>query len=173
MTALLGVGMGLQAASQIQQGRIAEAEGEVAEQIAERNKKALDRQAKAEKEASVHEASQISRKAKIYMAMQRARIGGGVAGSSLAFLTDTAYQFSLERNLALRGGRIRSQELEERGNIQLAQGQWAKASGKATKRASILGAVGSVAMAAGFYGMKGTTTTTKPGGTNYFARRGG
>ncbi len=172
MSTLLAVGMGLQAASQIQQGRIAEAEGEVAKDIAERNKKALDRQAVAEKEAARHKASQISRKAKIYKAMQRARMGGSVQGSSLAFLTDTAYQFSLERSLALRGGLIRGQELTERGNITLAQGRWAATSGRATKRASILGAAGSATMAAGLYGMGGTTTT-KPGGINYFARRGG
>lgn len=151
-------GGGLQAASTIQQGRIAEAQGEFEEEIALRNQKALERQAKAEQEAAGVEAGRISRKQKFIQATQiatAAKSGGGLAGASVNVLADTAFQFSLERNLALRTGLIRSQELIERGGIIAAQGRFAKSVGKSAKRASILGAAGIGARTAGLATLKG------------------
>lgn len=142
----------LMAAGQIQEGRIAEAQGKFEKKIALRNQKSLERQAKAEIEAAGVEETRVARREKIFRARQRAGMakgGIGLAGASLSFLTDTAFQFSMERNLVLRRGIVRGRELRERGKIIAAQGRWAKTLGTQVKRssyvkasASILGAVG-------------------------------
>jgi len=138
---------GFMAASQIQQGRIAKAQGQFAEKIGLRNQAALERQAKAEEVASRIEEERIARKEKIFKAAQRARVGKqatGLAGATLAALTDTAAQFSVERNLALRRGFVRGRELTARGRIIAAQGRWAGVLGAQAKRLSYVKATGSI-----------------------------
>lgn len=152
----LGVGTGLQVAGQIQQGKIAEAQGKLDKQIAARNQQALNRQGAAERDAAEIESKRIARQEKIVKAAQRAAIGKsgvGLAGSTISALADTAFQFSVDRNLALRGGLLRSRELTERGNIIFAGGQFASTVGKATKRASFISAGGSVLQTAGTLGV--------------------
>jgi len=167
-TLLLIAGTGLQATSMIQQGRIAAAQGEFAEQMAVRNQQALERQAKAEVEAAKVEESRIARKEKIFKAQERMAIGksgvGFLAGATMSVLTDIAFQFSFERNLALRRGLIRSQELREAGQIELVKGKWAKTIGYQTQTAAGLGAAGSILGTAGMYmGGDGSEITTLPG----------
>lgn len=154
--AALIAGGGLMAFGQIQQGRIAEAQGRFAKQIALRNQQALKRQAKAEREASRIEESRVSRKEKIVKAAQRAVIGKsgiGLAGATLSLLAETAFQFSLKRNLVLRRGLLRSRELIERGGIIAAQGRWAKTMGTQAKRLSYIGAGGSILSSVGMAGL--------------------
>jgi len=149
---LLLAGAGLMAAGQLKQGRIAEAEGQFAKKIAIRNQQALERQAKAEREASSMEADRAARQEKIVMGAQRAQAGksgGQIAGSTLDFLADTARQFSIQQNLILRGGMIRGQELTEQGQIKKAEGRWAATLGKQAKQLSYIKAGGTVLMAAG------------------------
>jgi len=163
MSAFLIVGGGLKAFADIKEGQIAEAQGRFIEKISLRNQQALERQAKAEREAAEIEETRIARQEKIFKARQRARIaktGIGLAGATLSFLADTAFQFSMERNLALRRGLVRGRELRERGRIIAAQGKWAATLGTQAKRlsyvkagASILGAVGT----AGLLGKPGAT----------------
>lgn len=152
--AIIGGGA-LQAAGQLQQGRIAEAQGKLDKQIAARNAQALIRQAKAEKDAAAIEESRVSRKEKIVKATQRAafaKTGGGLAGASLSVLTDTASQFFLDRNFTLRRGLIRSRELRARGGIIATQGAFAKTLGKQAKRASFIKAGGTLLGAFGTAG---------------------
>ena len=118
--ALLIAGGGLQAFAAIKEGQIAKVQGAFAEKISIRNQQALERQAKAEREAAGVEETRIARQEKIVKARQRAKIGKtgvGLAGATLSFLTDTAFQFSMERNLALRRGMVRGRELRRRGQI--------------------------------------------------------
>lgn len=146
----------LQAGGAIQEGRVAEAQGRFAKKIAFRNQQALERQAKAEREAAGVEESRVARRQKIVQARQIARIGKratGLAGATLSALADTAFQFSMERNLVLRRGLIRARELKERGRIIMAQGRWARTLGSQAKRlsyvkagASILGSVGTAGL---------------------------
>lgn len=157
VTMLILAGGGLQAASAIQQGRIARAQGRFDERMALRNRKALRRQAEAEKAASRLEERRIARKQKIIQGRQLARIGKqgtGLAGATLAALADTAAQFSIDRNLALRRGITRSIQLRERGDIIVAQGRWAKALGRQAQRLSYVKAgaslLGSAALAGQF-----------------------
>ena len=135
----------------ISEGRAAEKQGEFAKQIALRNQRALERQAVAEKEAAAVKESRVARQEKIVKAAQIAQFGktgGQIAGASLSFLADTARQFSIERNLALRTGLIRGRELRERGQIQLAKGRFARTLGKQAKRLSFIKAGGTVLLAA-------------------------
>lgn len=174
-TALLVVGGGLMAYGQIREGQIAEAQGRFAQQIGERNlqaaranqraieaaaaadAQALERQAEAEQDAAGIEEGRVARKEKIVKAAQRALIGKsgvGLAGATLSVLTDTAFQFSLDRNLILRRGLIRARELIQRGRLSIfkgkvlgrqelfrgqisaAQGRWAFTLGREAKRLS-------------------------------------
>lgn len=137
----------LQGVSQIQEGRIAEAQGKFTKDIALRNQQALERQATAEREAAGIEESRIARQEKIVKARQRATVaksGIGLAGATLSVLADTAFQFSMDRNLVLRRGLIRSRELIQRGRILAAQGRFARTLGTQTKRLSFIKAGGSI-----------------------------
>ena len=141
----------LQAFSAIQQGRIAEAQGKFAKEIAVRNAQALERQAKAEGVASRFEERRIAKREKIVKAAQRAAqgvSGGQIAGATLEALADIAFEFSLERNLALRTGVVRGRQLRERGQIELAKGRFARTQGIFAKRASFISAGGSIFSAA-------------------------
>ncbi len=166
---LILIGGGLTAASAIQEGRIAKAQGSFAKKIALRNQESLNRQAKAEEAASRLEERRIARKQKIFQARQLARIGKqatGLAGATLAALVDTATQFSIDRNLALRRGVFRAGALRERGVIIAAQGRWAKTLGTQAMRLSYIKATGSLLSAAGLAGAvggAGVGSTTTPG----------
>ena len=149
---------GLQAASQIQEGKIAKAQGSFEKKIALRNQESLNRQAKAEEAASRVEERRIAKRQKIFQGRQLARIGkggAGLAGATLAALVDTATQFSIDRNLALRRGVFRAGALRERGVIIAAQGRWAKVLGKQAQRLSYIKATGSLLSAAGAAGSVG------------------
>ena len=152
VTLLILAGGSLQAASQIQEGRIAKAQGSFEKKIALRNQESLNRQAKAEEAASRLEERRIARKQKIFQARQLARIGKGgtgLADATLAALVDTATQFSIDRNLALRRGVFRAGGLRERGEIIAAQGRWAKVLGEQAVKLSYVKATGSLLEAAG------------------------
>jgi len=151
-TLLLLAGGGMMAASQIAEGRAAEKQGKFAKQIARRNQQALERQAKAEREAASVEERQIARREKIVKGQQIAaagKSGGQIAGATFNVLADTARQFSLSRNFALRAGLFKSQELKERGGIIMAQGQRARSVGAFQKRQSFIKAGSTLLMTGG------------------------
>ncbi len=156
----------LMALSAIQEGRIAKAQGSFAKKIALRNQESLNRQAKAEEAASRLEEERIARKQKIFQGRQLARIGKqgtGLAGATLAALVDTATQFSISRNLALRRGVFRAGALRERGTIIAAQGRWAKTLGTQAKRLSYIKAGASLLAFPGAPSQAGTGTQLPPG----------
>lgn len=164
--ALLIAGAGLMAFSSIKEGQIAEAQGKFQKQIALRNQQALQRQAKAERSAASIEESRVARKEKIVKAAQRAAVAKssvGLAGATLSVLADTAFQFSMERNLVLRRGLIRGRELIERGRIIAAQGRWARTLGRQAKKLSYIKAGGSILGDAGTAGFLSASPTTLPG----------
>lgn len=149
---LIGIGSTLLALSTVAEGNIAKAQGSLENKIALRNQESLLRQAKAEESASRLEERRIAKRQKIFQARQLAKIGKGgtgLAGATLAALVDTASQFSIERNLALRRGVFRAGALRERGAIIAAQGKFAKKLGKRAKDLSIFKAVAGKAVAVG------------------------
>ena len=160
--ALLIAGGGTQAFAAIQEGRIAEKQGKFTKKIAIRNQQALERQRTAEREASAVEERRISRREKIVKGAQRATIaksGVGLAGATLSLLADTAFQFSMDRNLTLRRGLIRGRELRERGKIQLAQGSFARSLGLKAKQLSFIQAGGSILSSVGSAQLASTGST--------------
>ncbi|KKN12020.1 hypothetical protein LCGC14_1020680 [marine sediment metagenome] len=167
---------GLQAAAQIQEGRIAKAQGSFANKIALRNQESLNRQAEAEKSASRLQEKRIARKQKIVQGRQLAKIGKGGAGlidATLSALIDTATQFSIERNLALRRGVFMAGALRERGAIIAAQGRWAKTLGKQAARLSYVKAGASLLAGAAISQSPATTSTAGgQGGGLAFGGRG-
>ncbi len=176
-TALLIAGAGLLAVGQIKQGQVAAAQGKFAKQIALRNQAALERQAKAEQDVARIEERRVARKEKIIKAGQRTIVGKsgiGLAGATLSALTDTAFQFSLDRNLALRRGLFRARELVARGGILAAGGTFAKTVGRQQRTASFISAGGSVLTAAGTAGLRpsspglGTPSSTNIGTSQSF-----
>ncbi len=170
MAGAIIAGGALTAFAAIKEGQIAEAQGKFAKQIALRNQQALERQAKAETEASKIEEARVSRKEKIVKAAQRAIIGKsgvGLAGATLSLLAETAFQFSMERNLILRRGLIRGRELIERGRIIAAQGRFAKTVGTQAKRLSFIGAGGSILSSVGQAKLLSTGRRTDFGRTGF------
>lgn len=209
VTAIIAGGV-LKAYSALAEGKIAYAQGQFAKQIGQRNleaarvnkrnieaaseanQRALDRQAKSEREVAALEEERAARKEKLVKAAQRAasgKSGVGLAGASLSALTDTAFQFSLERNLILRAGLIRFTELRFRGRMELykgkvlgarelfrgqlsyAQGKWQAELGIQARKlsyvnaaASILGSAGTASLL-GSMNPPGTTTTASTAGT--------
>jgi hypothetical protein len=164
-TALLIGGAGLAVAGQIKQGQIAAAQGKFEQKIAARNQQALNRQAKAEIDAAKIDESRISRKAKITQARLQvagSKSGIGITGATLNALTDAAFQFSLDRNLTLRRGFLRSRELTQRGSILSAQGAFAKVVGRQKRTASFIKA-GGTALFAGSQFNFGKTPPTNIG----------
>ncbi len=151
------------------------------EDAARANSQALRRQAKAEEDAAAIDERRIARKEKITKAAQRAIVGKsgvGLAGATLSVLADTAFQFFLDRNLTLRRGLIRSRELRAvadleifkgkvlgrqelfRGQLSLAQGQFAFTLGREAKRLSYIKAGGTIlASFAAAQSQTGSTTT--------------
>jgi hypothetical protein len=160
MSAIL-IGLG-----QIKEGQIAAAQGKFADKIAQRNQRALERQAKAEVEASKIEEARIARRSKIVqaqLAVGQFKSGIGLAGATIESLTDAAFQFSLDRNLTLRRGLIRSRELIQRGKIIRSEGKFAKVIGKQRRTAAFFKAGASFASQ---FGGGTAPTTGTPASTN-------
>ena len=142
----------LQAFGQFKEGQIAAAEGDFAKDVALRNQKALERQAKAERDAASIEEGRISRKGRFATASaiaQAGKTGGQLKNASLSALTDIAAQFSIDRNLVLRSRLLKSRELIQRGKIIAAQGRFAKVIGRQRRTAKFIQATGTLAKGAG------------------------
>lgn len=166
------MGAFLTALGSVKEGQIAAAQGDLDKEIALRNQKALDRQAKAEVEASKIEESRISRKGKATVAAAVAQVGktgGQLKNASLSALTDIVAQFSIDRNLTLRRGLIKSRELKQRGGIIAAQGRFAKTVGRQRRTAAFLKASGGFLTAVGTAGVGGGSNVTAPSGTTSFS----
>ncbi len=160
----------LAAAGPIQEGRIAKAQGSFAKKIALRNQESLNRQAKAEESAARLQEERVARRQKIFQGRQIARVGKGgtgLAGATLAALSETAAQFSIERNLALRRGQFRAGALRERGVIIAAQGRWAKTLGTQAQRLSYIkaGSAAGLSLLASATASGGAGATSTAGGT--------
>jgi hypothetical protein len=184
---LLLTGAGIGAASTIQQGRIAEAQGKTTQRVNEYNAKQLDRQAKAKMDAAKINAERISKKENITQATNLARaaksgISLGESKSTVEVLADTAFQFHLDRNFTLMQGLSDQLSLENQASLLRAEGAFAKDMGKQAKRLSYVQAGGELAFAFGTVGMAnkkpeiptlGASTGSGAGSTGKFGGFGG
>ncbi len=173
---LILAGGGLSAASAIQQGRAAKAQGSFDKKMALRGQESFLRQGRAEQAASALEERRIAKKQKIHEARNLAIMGAsgsGVMGATLAALVSVATAYSEERNLALRRGVFRAGALRERGEIMAAQGRWSKTLGNQANRLGYVKAGASLLMAAGtasYYGGSGSGTSPWTPTTNISAQ---
>ena len=152
-TGALIVGAGITAAGQIQQGRVAKAQGKATEKIQRYNAELAEREGKARMEASKLEERRVARQEKMFRGEQRARFAkAGISiseGTPIDVLADTAAQFAIDRNLTLRQGLTGQQQAKGQTAIFSAQGQQAKAIGRANQRLSYFNVAGTTLMAAG------------------------
>jgi hypothetical protein len=165
----------LQGIGQIKEGQIAAAQGDFAKKVAIRNQQALNRQAKAERDAAAIEEGRIARKSKLVQARLTAggaKSGISLAGASLESLTDAAFQFSMDRNLTLRRGLLKSRGLIQRGKIIASQGRFAKTVGRAKRTAAFIKAAGSFASTFDG-GPSGGSTSFNPNPQNTFSSSSG
>ena len=137
VTMLILASGGLMAAGQVQEGRIAKAQGSLENKLALREQEALNRRAIATEEAGKIETDRIAREEKLAKGAARAttgKQGGGLGGSSLAALTDMAAQYSIQKNITLRNYFTESRNLRQQGKIMAVKGKWAKTLGKQTNK---------------------------------------
>ena len=163
-------GAGLTAASVIQQGRIASAQGKAQDKIADFNAKQAKREAQARLDAAHIEADRIARKGRFVMAANRAvaaKSGISIAESpsTIEVLADTAFQFHLDRNLTLMQGMKDYVSLNAQSSLLRAEGAYAKSEGKSAYRMSFLTAGGALLSGYGMakYYQKPLTSTAKSG----------
>jgi hypothetical protein len=143
----VSVGGGLQAVSQIEQGRAARAQGEAQAAIAERNAQLAERQAEAERQAAAEEAKAQVREGEELQAKQRVLFAkGGVMakGTPLSVIVDTAETLEADRLTILREGAISAAQRTGQAGVFRATGRSAKAKGRAAGRASTLAAGGTI-----------------------------
>ncbi len=165
ITIALIVGGGLQILSTIQEGQAAQAEGETQAAIAERNALLAERQAESQRQAAAAEALKQERKGKALKARQRAlfaKSGVELRGSPLSVLVETAENLEADRLNILKEGRIAAGTSLQQAGIIRAQGASAKARGRATKRASILSAVGQGLTTVGTVGQRRSLLAKQP-----------
>lgn len=163
----VSVAGGLQAVSQVQQGKAARAQGEAQAAIANRNAILAERQAAAEKTAAAEAAKAQTREGEELLARQRALFakGGVVAkGTPLSVIADTATTLEADRLTLLREGAVRASQATGQADVFRLQGSAAKAKGRAASRASKLAAAGTILSTVGTAGtlssLRPTTTPT-------------
>ena len=133
------LGTAATAAGQIQQGRVAEAQGRASRDISEFNAANLEREAESRKEAAAFEAQRIGRRGERARSKLEARAGKSgltLAGSKLDVLADTAFEYAVDSALTLRAGLFQAQTLKARAAGQRYQGKWQYLAGKHAKRVS-------------------------------------
>jgi len=152
--AMLG-GSAMMAGSQIQEGRIASAQGKAEEKIAKFNAVQKEREARSRMEAASIQEERVAKQEKIVKAEQRAafaKSGITLEGSPLGLLAETAGEFARERALTLREGMIQSGQLKSEASILRAGGKLSAQLGKAQRTASFIKAGGTMLSAFGTVG---------------------
>lgn len=135
----------MKAFGSIQEGRLAKAQGDTANKLAQYNARMLEREGESREEAAKLEEERVARQQHLVIGRQLAQMGKsgiGITGSSLDSLADTVYQFALDRALTLRSGIYQSQNLRSQAVIQRSRGKYAKKAGRFQFGQSILSAAG-------------------------------
>ena len=149
--AIGAAGIGIGAYSGIQQGRAAAAQGSFQQKIANRNAQQAELEAEGKRQAAAEAAIQRERQGRALKGSQVAKFaksGVSMRGSPLSVLVQTAQDIEADRLTILREGAIGASTDEFRAGILRAEGSAAKSRGLASKRGSILSAVGSTATGA-------------------------
>ena len=155
LPAIMLIGVGLQAAGQIQAGQAAKAQGEAEQEILNQNAKLKEREAAAELARSREEARQFGKEGEALLGKQQVTLAkGGVLtaqGTPALLLEETAKELEADRMSILREGFLNeSFRLSEAENLRY-QGRAAKAKGENLAKGSILSAGGTLLTGYGKY----------------------
>ena len=161
---LLIAGAGVQAYGQYQQGKAAEAQGKVEQQILEQNAQLKEREAQAERERAQAESIRFGKEGEALQATQRVGFAkGGVLASQdtpALLLEQTAMELEADRLSILEEGYLRGGFRESEARGLRFQGSAAKARGKNIKTASTFQAAGSLLTGFGTAGFAKTQLKT-------------
>jgi len=160
ITAMLIVGTGLQAVTQIQAGREAQAQAESAQNIANRNAALMEREAKAIKAKTEFEQKRQVEAAARIKSRLRARLAATGAvpdiGTPLLIQEEQAEELELKQILIGYEGQVEAAKARSQAELDRLTGRIAIKKGKAAKRAGYIGA--GATLLTGF----GTAYTPKP-----------
>lgn len=146
-------GMVLQAAGQIQAGRVATAEAESAKRVSDYNAAVMEQQAKATRAKAGFEQRRHAKRARAKMSeLQLWRAGTGATGSGLLEEEQEA-ELELESLLIGYEGEVEAQRAESQAELDRIKGQLAIKRGKAAKKTSYLGAGATILTGLGAAGM--------------------
>lgn len=152
---LLMVGMGVQAAGQIQAGRIAGVEAESAKRVHDYNAAVMEQQAKAVRQKAKFEQVRQAKMARAKISELRLwQAGAGAIGSGL-LEEEQAAELELEGLLIGYEGEVEAQRALSQAELDRISGRLAKKRGKAAKRAAYIGAGATLLTGFGMAGMGG------------------
>ncbi len=154
---LLMIGMGTQAAGQIQAGRVASAEAESADRVAAYNADIMEREAKAIRaKGTFEQVRQAKRAARVKSTLQKDILAQGALGSGLLEEEQEA-ELELEGLLIGYEAETVAQRAESQAELDRISGKLALQRGKAAKKASLIGAGATILTGLGAAGMGGKT----------------
>jgi len=143
VTALL-IGTGMSAVGQIQQGRIAEAEGKAAQQIEEHNAAVAEQEAKLAEKKGLYEMRRTAREGERLIGSQVAQLGASGAGlgvgAPLRLIEEQMAEIELEKLLTGYEAMTEAQRARGQAASYRMRGELARERGKAAKGASYFGA---------------------------------
>ena len=151
-------GTAVQTYGQLQQGKVAAAEGKAAQQIAEHNAKIKERQAAAELERARAEAERFGREGEALLGEQQVALAkGGVlatTGTPALLLEETADELKADRMQILKGGFLaesfrlsEAEALRFEGRAARARGRYARSASRLFAATTILTGGGATSMA--------------------------
>ena len=144
---MIVIGPGVMAAGQIQQGRVAEAEGKSRQNIAEYNAAVQEREAEAIRQKAGFESKrQAKRAARVKSALTAELGAAGGLGSPVAadLAAEQAAVLELENLLIGFGGEVGAGRAETQAEFDRLQGKLSRQRGKAARKASYFRAGGTL-----------------------------
>lgn len=143
VTALLIAGTTMQTAGQIQQGRIAEAEGEIAEDIENYNAAVMEQEANLAEKKGLYEMRKTAKEGERIIGSQIAKMGASGAalgsGAPLRLIEEQMAEIELEKLMIGYEAETEAARALSQAESHRMRGKLAKESGKAAKKASYFG----------------------------------
>ncbi len=147
------LGTGAKIFSQIQQGRIADAQGRAEQRLAERNALVEEQNAKAREEKARFDQLRHVERGEGILGRLRAALGKSGArldvGAPIRVLSEQAEELELENLLIGHEGAVEAAQFKERAVISRFKGSLARKRGKAARKTSLLRAFSTTVGAAG------------------------
>lgn len=165
VTTLLIAGTGMQVAGQIQEGRIAEAEGEAAQDIENYNAAVMEQEAELAEKKGLFEMRKTAKEGKRLVGSQIAMLGASGAGlgtgAPLRLIEEQMAEIELEKLMTGYEAMTEAQRARGQAASYRMRGELARERGKSAKKASYFGAGSSLLQGFGLASMYGGGNTFK------------